>query len=137
MLRVPRDRALPLVAALVAVSAGVRYAAARGVPTPWVAPDEQLYGLLARSLADTGHLQVLGAPVGFYSLVYPALIALPLSLDDLALGYELAKAVGALVLSLTAVAVYLWGRTAMRRRWALCAAVLTLACGGLTYAGML
>src|SRR4051794_6941439 len=99
---------------LVAVSAVLRFAAARGVPTPWIAPDEMLYGLLGRGLYATGRLSVLGGDPGYYSLVYPALAGLPLSLHDTALGYTVLKAVQAVVMSLAAVPVYLWGRTLMR-----------------------
>src|SRR3954452_1512186 len=71
---------------LVAVSAVLRFAAARGVSTPWIAPDEMLYGLLGCGLYATGRLSVLGGDPGYYSLVYPALVGLPLSLHDTALG---------------------------------------------------
>ncbi len=83
------------------------------MPSPWIAADEQTYAELGRSLWQHGSLTVLGAPTGFYSLVYPALAGLPLSLSDRALGYDLLKALQALVMSLTAVPVYLWARTLM------------------------
>ena len=59
-----------------------------------------------------------------------------MSLHDLALGYSLLKVLQALVMSLTAVPVYLWGRTLMRKRWALVAATLTLALPALAYSGL-
>ena len=78
---------------------------------------------------------MLGGDTPFYSLVYPALAGLPLSFANAHTGYTALKAVQAVVMSLTAVPVYLWGRTLMRPRWALAAAALTLAVPGLAYSG--
>ena len=124
-------------AALVVVSAGLRFLAALAVPGPWITPDETLYGLLGRDLWGRGSLTVLDQAVPYYSLVYPALIGLPLQLGDVELGYRFLQALQALVLSATAVPVYLWGRTAMAPRWALAAAALSVAIPGLAYAGLL
>jgi hypothetical protein len=124
-------------ACLVALSAALRFAAGRSVPSPWIAPDEMLYGLLGRDLYEHGRLTVLGGASGFYSLVYPALIGPALRLHDLRTGYELVQAVQAVTMSLAAVPVYLWGRSLMRRRWALAAAALTLAIPALAYSGLL
>ncbi|HET8605433.1 MAG TPA: hypothetical protein VFL66_00235 [Gaiellaceae bacterium] len=123
-------------AVLLALSAGLRYAAASGISTPWIAPDEMLYAALGRSLWQHGSLSVLGGPTPFYSAVYPALAGLPLSLGSVHAGYTALKAVQAVAMSLAAVPVYLWGRTLMRRRWAFVAAALTLAIPGLGYSGM-
>jgi hypothetical protein len=141
--RLPRsrfDRRPPAgawVAALVAASAAARYAAARGIETPWIVPDEHVYAELGRSLWEHGTLELLGTPTRFYSLVHPALVGLPLTLGDAALGYELAKALCCLVMSLVAVPVYLWGRTLMPRPWAVSAAALALATPPLAYSGLL
>ena len=107
------------------------------IPTPWINGDETIYALLGRSLWHSGHLSMLGAPTRFYSLVYPALIGGPLSLSKVALGYSLVKWLQALVMSLGAVPVYLWGRTLVSRGWALVAAALTLTLPGLAYSGLL
>lgn len=131
--RVPAAAALT---AVVAVSAALRFAAALGVPVPWIAPDEMLYALLGRGLWSSGHLSVLGGQTPYYSLVYPALAGLPLSLGDVHAGYTALKALQALTMSLAAVPVYLWGRTLVRRGWALAAAALTLAIPGLAYSGL-
>jgi hypothetical protein len=124
-------------ACLVALSAALRFAAGRGVPSPWIAPDEMLYGLLGRDLYEHGRLTVLGGASGFYSLVYPALIGPALRLRDLRSGYEVVQAVQAVTMSLAGVPVYLWGRSTMRRGWALAAAALTLAIPALAYTGLL
>ncbi len=134
MRRVP---AWGVLAALVAVSTIARALAGLRVPTPWIAADEMIYAELGRSLWETGHLSILGADTAFYSLVYPALIGLPLALFDTALGYDVARVLGALAMSLAAVPVFAWGRTLMSERWALVAAALTLCIPGLAYSGLL
>jgi len=126
-----------LLAALVALSAAFRTWAALTVPTPWIAPDELIYGMLGRALWQTGHLDLLGHPISFFSFVYPALAGLPLSLGDRQLGYDLLKVQQAIVMSLTAVPVYLWGRELTSRGWALVASALALATPGLAYSGLI
>jgi hypothetical protein len=136
---VPQLRSLtawaPL-AALVAASALVRFLSAVDVAVPWIAPDEIVYAELGRTLYADGILGILGERTAFYSLVYPALVGLPLSLSNVDLGYTLLKALQAVVMSLAAVPVYLWGRELMSRWWALLAAALTLAVPGLAYTGL-
>ena len=121
---------------LVLLSTVLRTWASRGVPTPWIAPDEQIYGLLGQGLYRDGSLTILGGPTPYYSAVVPAVVGLPLSIGDLALGHSLLKALQALVMSLAAVPVFLWGRSFMAPRWALVAAALTLALPGLAYSGL-
>jgi hypothetical protein len=123
-------------AGLVVLSTLLRWWAASKVPTPWIVPDEVIYTELGRSLYESGSFEILGLPARFYSLVYPAFVGLPLSLDDVRLGYSLLKPLQALVMSLAAVPVYLWGRSLMSRWWALAAAALTLTVPGLAYAGL-
>ena len=122
--------------ALVAGSTGLRAWAALEVPVPWIAPDEMIYGLVGQSLYRGGDLAVLGGPTPFYSFLSPAFVGLPLSLDDLGLGYDLLKVLQALVMSLAAVPVYLWGRSLLSKPNALVAATLTLAAPGLVYSGL-
>src|SRR5207237_5337013 len=94
-----------------------------------------VYGELGRSLYATGHLDILDHATPFFSLVYPALVGPFLNFGDIERGYTLLKAVQALVMSLTAVAVFLWARSLVRPRFALVAALLTLAVPGLAFAG--
>jgi hypothetical protein len=126
-----------VLAALVAVSTIARALAGLRVPTPWIAADEMIYAELGRSLWESGRLDILGQDVPFYSLVHPALIGLPLAVFDTALGYDLARVLEALVMSLAAVPVFAWGRRLMSERWALAAAALTLCLPGLAYSGLL
>lgn len=134
-----RLRSLPpaaVVAALVAASAALRFWAGTKVPTPWIVPDEFVYGELGRSLYATGGFEILDQPVRFYTLVVPALVGLPLSAGG-ETGYALLKALQALVMSSAAVPVYLWTRTLASRGWALAAAALTLTPPGLAYSGLI
>ena len=137
MAAVRRIPAWSVLAALVAVSTIVRAWAALRIPTPWIAADEMIYAELGRSLWETGHLSILGADTAFYSLVYPALIGLPLALFDTEHGYDVARIIQSLAMSLAAVPVFLWGRRLMSERWALAAAALTLSIPGLAYSGLL
>ena len=123
--------------ALVLVSTAFRAWAAVSVPVPWITPDETVYGLLGRSLYLHGSLEILGGPTPFYSLLVPALVGLPLSVFGLATGLDVLQGVQALVMSLAAVPVYLWGRSLVSRGWALAAAALAVAVPGLTYAGLM
>ena len=134
---VRRVPAWGVIAALVAVSTIVRALAGLRVPTPWIAADEMIYAELGRSLWETGRLDILGQDAAFYSLVHPALIGLPLAVFDTALGYDVARALEALVMSLAAVPVFAWGRRLMSERWALVAATLTLCLPGFAYTGLL
>ena len=109
------------------VSTVLRAAAARSFTVPWIAPDEMLYALIGESLWETGSLTVRGLETPYYSLLYPALVGLPLSLGDIPDGIRIAQALQALVMSLAAVPVFLWGRRFLSDLGALAAAVLTLA----------
>jgi Dolichyl-phosphate-mannose-protein mannosyltransferase len=126
-----------VLAALVAVSTIARAWAGLRVPTPWIAADEMIYAELGRSLWETGRLDILGQDTPFYSLLHPALIGLPLAVFDTARGYDVARVLEALAMSLAAVPVFAWGRTLMSERWALAAAALTLCVPGLAYTGLL
>lgn len=131
--RVPTWAALT---ALVALSTVARSLAAWQVDSPWIAPDEIIYTLLGRSLWETGSLSILGGETGFYTLLYPAFVGLPLAADDLETGRRSLQVLQALAMSGTAVPVYLWGRRLMRCRWALAAAALTLTLPSLGYSAL-
>jgi hypothetical protein len=136
-MRAPRHAATIAVVLLTAVSTGVRFWAARGMDLPWIAPDETIYALLGRSLWQDGSPSLLGAPGNSYSFVYSALIGWPLTFDDLHMGVAVVQALGALVMSATALVVYLWGRGPLGAWWAVAAAGLTLAVPDLVYSGVL
>ncbi|MBA3412523.1 MAG: glycosyltransferase family 39 protein [Actinobacteria bacterium] len=134
--RLPKIPLWTALAGLVVTSAALRLWGAWGIPSPWIAPDEMVYGVLGQSLYRTGELAILGGPTPFYSFVYPAIAGLPLALGDLELGYALLRPLQGVVMSLAAVPVYLWSRLLMKPAWALLASALTLAVPGLAYSGL-
>ena len=127
---------LPVLVVVVA-STAVRVWVARGVEAPWIAPDEEIYALLGRSLWHSGSLSLLGADTGFYSLVYPAVIGVPLALLGPTSGLAAAQAIQAVAMSSVALVVFAWGRRVVGAGWALVAAVITVLIPGLSYAGLL
>ncbi len=130
------DCALLALGGLVLVSTGVRFALSRGVDAPWIAPDEQLYGLLGRSLVSGDGLTLLGEPVPYYSVLYPLLVGIPFLWSELEEGVRWVQLLQAGVMSLTAIPVFLWARPLAGGRWALLAAALTLLMPGLAYSGL-
>lgn len=138
---VSRPRAVPWAAVglvgLVVVSTGIRFAAAQAFTTPWIAPDEMVYGLIGESLWSDGTLSLRGLPSPYYSLLTPALIGAPLAALDLADGIQWARLLQALAMSLVAVPTFLWTRRLASARWGLAAAAIVLAAPALHYTGFL
>ena len=135
-----RDRLLEWggLAVLVFASVVVRALAGSRIPGLWIAPDEMIYGTLGRNVYEAGRFAILpDGPTEIYSIVYPLLIGLPLAILDSDTGYVVAKVIGAVTMSATAVPVYLWTRSLASRGWAFVAAVATLALPGLVYTGLL
>ncbi len=126
-----------VVAGLVAVSMLGRILLGRDIPTPWIAPDEMIYGIIGRTLYGSGRLAIEGAHSDFYSLLYPALIGGPLAWLSPHRGYEVAKALGAVSMSLAAVPAYFWARSVVSTRASVLVAALTLALPALAYSGLL
>src|SRR5262249_26092380 len=122
-------------AAIVGVSTILHWLAGRRLPGPWIMPDEAIYAL--RGIAFWRHtsLPVLHGQGAGYSIVYPIIAGLPLTLFSLAKGYAVLKALQAFVMSLAAVVVYSFGRRLMPERYALLAAALTVASPLLLYSG--
>ena len=136
-----RRRRLPpavvAIAGLVVVSTAARFWAAQAFTTPWIAPDEMVYGLIGESLWSQGTLELRGLPSPYYSLLTPALVGAPLAALDLADGIQGARLLQALAVSLVAVPTYRWARRLASAGWALAAAALTLTAPALHYAGFL
>ena len=126
------------VAGLVVLSTAIRFAAAQAFTTPWIAPDEMVYGMLGEGLWSHGTLTLRTLPSPYYSLLTPALIGAPLAAaSDLADGVRWAQLLQALAMSLVAVPTYAWARRLASRWWAVGAAALVLAAPALHYAGFL
>ena len=132
------SRPLLVVTGLVVLSTGIRFAAAQAFTTPWIAPDEMVYGMLGEGLWTHGTLTLRTLPSPYYSLLTPALIGAPLAAaSDLADGIRWAQLLQALAMSLVAVPTYVWARRVASTWWAVAAAALVLAAPALHYAGFL
>jgi hypothetical protein len=134
--RLTADRSLLALGAILVASTVVRFVFSRGVAAPWIAPDEQLYGILGRSLVDGHGLRVLGHSVAYYSTLYPLLVGIPFLWSDAAGAVTDVQALQALVMSATAIPVFVWARPLAGSRWALVAACLTILIPGLVYSGL-
>jgi hypothetical protein len=126
-----------VLAGLVAVSAAIRFWVGTRIAGLWIMPDEAVYASLGQSLYRSLELSIFGGGTALFSFVYPLLNGLPLAYGELERGYTILKGLQAVVMSLTAVPVYLWGRRLMAPGWALGAAALTLAIPGLLYSGLI
>jgi hypothetical protein len=104
---------------------------------PWIAPDEILYALVGEDFWQNGTLTVRGLGTPYYSLLYPAVVGLPLQLGDIGDAVRAAQGLQALLMSAAAVPVYLWGRRFLSTWLALAAATLTLLVPALAYSGLL
>jgi hypothetical protein len=133
-----RRFAAPIVlAAMIGCSLLVRVWINGRVEAPQVLCDEFIYGAIAKSFATTGHLRLRGAAVSGANLLYPVLIAPAWLAHRMSTVYGLAKAINAVLISLTAIPVYVWARRVVSRWWALLAAGLVLLLPGLVLSGML
>src|SRR5207247_5697298 len=104
----------------------VRVWLARAVRTPWILVDEFLYSEQAKSFAASAHYSIRGAGSTIASYLYPALISPAWFAGSMRATYSLAKGINAVLMTLTAVPVYLWGIRLAPRRYALVAVVLTV-----------
>jgi hypothetical protein len=126
-----------LVTLLVAFST-VAYGLTTGaVKNIWILPDELTYGLLARSFATTGHFAIRGVDTLAYPIGYPFLIAAGFVGRSPVAGYEAAKWINSLLMSLAAVPTYLIARRLLTRWLSLLAAGLTLVIPSYAYTGVL
>jgi hypothetical protein len=98
-------------------------------------PDEAIYADRALSLWRHGSLTVLHGEGAGYSVLYPVVAGFPLSIGSIATGYASLKLLQALVMSLVAVPIVMYGRRLMPTRFALFAGALALASPLLLYSG--
>jgi hypothetical protein len=120
-----RGAGAPLAVAVVAAAAVVRIVLAQQNATPWIFVDELLHSELAKNVAAGNGFVVRGQGIAV-SYVYPVLVAPAWWLGSMAATYATAKAIGAVLLALGALVVWLWGRRFLSARGALAATVLTL-----------
>ena len=123
------------VAALVCLSAGIRFAIAQHYPGPWIFHDEVAYSDLGRSLGRTGSFSIRDLPGdNGFGVVYSALISPAYALfGHVPTAYKAARLINAVVMSLAAIPTYLLARRLMRSPLALLAAVLSLALPAMAY----
>jgi hypothetical protein len=125
--------ALTLIAGL---SAAIRLPFVLERATPRYFPDEYLYGELARSLAGTGQLRVLGSSSSLPSLLAPIVQALAWLPGDAATAFRLTQLLHVVAMSLAVVPVYLIARRLeVGTTAALAAAAFAVVCPDLLYAG--
>ncbi len=128
----PRRAAIFSVAILVVLSTLLRIILSGGSPAPWIFVDELIYSELGRS-AFTG-FAIRGNPTSGYGPVYPYLIGPAyLLFDNLTLAYAAVKWTNALLMSLTAIPVYLAARMLMGRSWSLASAALAVLIPAMVY----
>jgi hypothetical protein len=137
----PRARRVPhaalAVAGLVVASTVTRFAAAQAFTTPWIAPDEMVYGMIGEGLWTHGTVTLRSLPSPYYSLLTPALVGAPLAAFDLDTGIQWARLLQSLAMSLVAVPTFAWTRRVATTGWAIAAAALVLTTPALHYAGFL
>jgi hypothetical protein len=114
----------------------IRYLLAREIVTPWIMADELIYSEMAKNFADRGQFLLRETPSPLNNLAYPALISPAWLADSVETAYSLTRFINVVVMSLSAVLIYLWGRRLMPTGWALLAAALVLLLPGFTYTGM-
>ena len=128
-------RAYLALGALVGLSTLIHWLASRRWSGVWIMPDEAIYAQRAITLYHDGSLPLRGQGAG-YSVLYPVVAGLPLSIGSFATGDAWLKPLQALVVSLAAVPVYFACRRVMPEVYALVAAGLSLASPLLLYSGL-
>jgi len=114
--------ALPLLLPYLALAIVYGWQASRH-GTPWIFTDELEFTQLARSVAETGELSRRGVPLhGSFSL-YPYLTAPAWFFDDTKSGYEAAKLIGVLGMTLALFPAYGLARFVVSRPAAILAAI--------------
>ena len=135
--RNPARTAVVTFASLLVISIAARIWLARQIVSPWIMGDELLYSEMAKSFATSGHFLIRDGPSGINNVVYPGLISPAWLFHPMATTYGLAKAINVLVMTATAVPVYLWGRRLASPVHALLAVVLVLVMPSFVYSGTL
>lgn len=135
-----RIAALPtwlLLGGVAALFFGLRLALALRDPAPWIFHDEIAYSELAKSIAYEGEFAIRDvAGTGGFGVLYPILIAPAFALFDSVPGaYDALRVINCLLVSLTAIPVYLIARRVAGRWLSLAAAGLSLAIPSLMYTG--
>jgi hypothetical protein len=105
-----QPRTASILAGLVAGSFLLRTVLGWMRATPTFFPDEYIYTELARSISEGGRPLIRGASASFPALLQPLLTAPAWLVEDVEVSYRLVQTAGALVMSLTAIPVFLLAR---------------------------
>ncbi len=104
---------------------------------PWLFTDELEFAQLARSVAETGELSRRGEPLAGQFSLYPYLTAPAWFLDDTKAGYEAAKLIGVLGMTLAFFPAYGLARFVVSRPAAILAALGATMIPAYAYTSML
>ena len=99
-------------------------------------PDEAIYAQRAYDLWRHGSLPLLHGVGAGYGELYPAIAGIPFAVGSFHDGYTSLKLLQALIVSLAAVPVFVYGRRLLPPWYALLAAALTVASPLLLYSGL-
>ena len=127
-----------LLAMLVAAAAGIQIALAFMNPAPWIVPDEIIYSELAKAIGAGDLPAVRDVTKLEFGIVYPLLIAPAWALfPDATQAYAVARAIGAVVMALSAIPAYLLARRFVSPHGALMIASFAVFLPSMLYSGTL
>jgi hypothetical protein len=135
--RNPGRTAAVALGVMVLVAVAARLWLSREIVSPWIMIDELIYSEMAKSFTTSGHFLVRDAPVSLNNVVYPALISPAWLGHPMGTTYGLAKAINVVVMTATAIPLYLWARRIVAPVFALLTVALTLLMPSFVYTGML
>jgi hypothetical protein len=120
---------------IVAVSALAHFLVVLDYPAPYIFIDELVYSGLAKSFAATGHFALRGVPTTMgYAKGYSVLISPWYAIfGDVPRAYDAIRLFNSILMSTAAVPAYFVARRLAGPRWALLAAVLTVAIPPMLY----
>jgi hypothetical protein len=128
-------RHLPALAAIVGASFIVRTGLGWLRAVPALFPDEYTYAALGRSIAESGRPLIRGASPHFPALLQPIVTAPAWLVGDVGLSYRLVQTIGAFIMSLAAIPVFLLARRlGLSARVALVLSALSVLVPDLVYA---
>ena len=131
-----RARLALALAGLIGLSTGLQWFAGHRFHGLWIMPDEAIYAERALTIWRHGPGPLLRGGGAGYSLLYPLVAGVPLSIGTTATGLAALKLVQPLLMSLVALPIVLYGRRIMPPVYALIAAALALASPLLLYSGL-
>jgi Dolichyl-phosphate-mannose-protein mannosyltransferase len=135
--RNPGRTAVVALGGVLLIAVAVRIWLSREIATPWIMIDELLYSEMAKSFASSGQFLVRDAPTSLNNVVYPALISPAWFANSMGTTYAVAKAINVVVMTATAIPLYLWARRLVAPVFALLTVVLTLLMPSFVYTGTL